>query len=232
MFNRFSPPFQDRSDAGRKLAEQFDYDQSDAVVLAIPRGGIPVAIEIASKLKAQLDVVIPRKIPIPEEPEAGYGAVTEEGVIVLNEPLMRQLGYSQKQIMLQAEAVRKDIYKRTMFFRHYLPQISVAGRSAIIVDDGLASGFTMIAAIESIKLRQPHRIVVAVPTASERAYDLVKTKADKVVCLTIGRGPFFAVASYYANWYDLEDEDILPLLKKWQLTFPLLKGESDGENHY
>lgn len=216
MFDRFPPPFRDRSHAGRKLAERLGQYRGDAVVMAVPRGGIPVAIEIAGKLKADLDVVITRKIPIPQEPEAGYGAVTEDGTIVLNEPLVRQLGFSQKQIMLQAEAVRKDIDQRIIFFRKYLPKISVEGRSAIIVDDGLASGFTMIAAIESIKARQPDRIVVAVPAASEKAYDLVKTKVDDLIYLSIGRGPFFAVASYYANWYDLKDEDVQYLIKDWQ----------------
>ncbi|MFO8100985.1 MAG: phosphoribosyltransferase family protein [Dehalococcoidia bacterium] len=211
-----SAPFRDRTDAGRKLAERLDSYRNGNVVLAVPRGGIPVGIEIAERLGANLDVVVVRKIPIRDEPEAGYGAVTEDGVIVLNEPLVSRLGYSRRQIEEQAERIRREIERRTAFFRHYLKPVSVEGKTAVLVDDGLASGFTMIAAVESIRQRQAERIVVAVPTASERACELVEPKVDELICLTVGHGACFAVASYYASWHDLTDEEVASHLESWQ----------------
>jgi predicted phosphoribosyltransferase len=194
------------------------YQNSKTIVLAIPRGGVPVAIEVANKLEAPLDVVVPRKITIPYNPEAGYGAVTEDGTIVLNEPLVKQLGLSEHQIQHQAEEVRAEIARRSTAYRGSLPAPQIEGKTAIIIDDGLASGFTMVAAIKSIKRRKAAMVISAVPVASGTAYDLVKPLVHELVCLAIARVYHFAVASFYHNWYDLTDEEVIRYLNDWRAS--------------
>lgn len=202
--------FEDRSDAGKRLAEELtQYRCGNIVVVAIPRGGVPVAIEVAQSLGSPLDLVIPRKIPIPGNPEAGFGAITEDGSIVLNEPMVRQLGLTRAQINCQAGKVRAEIRRRSAVFRSRLPVTPVEGTTAILIDDGLASGFTMLAAIKSLRHRQADKVVVAVPVASDSAYHLVEPVVEKLVCPVVARRHFFAVASFYRNWYDLTDADVV-----------------------
>jgi putative phosphoribosyl transferase len=177
---------------------------------------VPVAIEVADRLSVPLDIVIPRKIPIPFNPEAGYGAVSEEGILVLNEPLVKQLGLTRRQIESQAEEVRVEIARRIAVYRRKLKAHSVEGKTAIIIDDGLASGFTMAAAIKSMQQRKAARVTVAVPVASGSAYDLVKPLADELVCLIVARISRFAVASFYRCWHDLTDEEVLEYLEAWR----------------
>ena len=215
--NRYhEPPFRNRVDAGKLLAEDLGhYQGDDAIVFAIPRGGIPVAVEVAKKLGRKLDIIVSRKIPIPSNPEAGYGAVTEDGAIVLNEPMVRQLGFTGEQIEGHAEAVRAEIGRRQSVFRAVLPPSSVHGKTAIIVDDGLASGFTMMAAIKSMRQRGAAKIVAAVPVASSKAWELVKAIADEVVCPVVSHHYPFAVASFYRHWHDLTDEEVIGDLEEF-----------------
>jgi len=218
MVYQGEPLFRDRVDAGRCLAERLDkYRGGEVVVFAIPRGGVPVATEVARRLDCPLDIVIPRKIPIPSEPEAGYGAVAEDGTIVLNESLVKGLGLSKEEISFQAGAVRAEIERRSIVYRGSLPAPpSLQGRTAIIIDDGLASGFTMIAAIRSLRKRKAAETVVSVPVASGAAYDLVTPEADEVVCLHVSRSYPFAVASFYKRWHDLIDDEVFKYLEEWQ----------------
>jgi predicted phosphoribosyltransferase len=219
------PFFRDRVDAGKRLAERLGQDKrSDINVLAVPRGGVPVAIEVADKLGVHLDIVVPRKITIPHNPEAGYGAVAEDGTIVLNEPLVGQLGLSEDRIKHQAEGVRKEVARRSKIYRGGQPPPSIEGKTAIIIDDGLASGFTMIAAIESVKKRRAGRVVVAVPVASGTAYDLVNPRANDLVSLVVARTYGFAVASFYHHWYDLSDEEAIKYLEDWRARHELARG--------
>jgi len=210
MMTYYDPPFRNRSDAGRILAESLKhYQGSDALMFAIPRGGIPVAVEVAKKLGGKLDIIVPRKIPIPGNPEAGYGAVTEDGVIVLNEPLVRELQLTRLQIESQAEEIRAEIRRRHSVFRVKLMPSSVEGKTAIIVDDGLASGYTMMAAIRSIRQQGAIKVVAAAPVASSSAWELIKTAADEVVCPVVSYHYPFAVAGFYRHWHDLTDEEVL-----------------------
>ncbi|MCR4394753.1 MAG: phosphoribosyltransferase family protein [Dehalococcoidales bacterium] len=209
--------FKDRADAGKKLAERLaEYKGRNVVVLAVPRGGIPVAIEIASFLNCPLDILIVRKIPVPQEPEAGYGAVTEDGTIILNEPMVRYLGLRRENINMQAEEVRREILRRSSLYRKVLPPAQIAGRTAILTDDGLASGYTMLAAVRSLKNKQASGVVVAVPVASGSAFELIKPEVDDLVCPEVAWTSWFAVANYYQNWYDLSDNDVIAYLEKWQ----------------
>jgi predicted phosphoribosyltransferase len=192
---------------------------NQSVVYAIPRGGVPVAVEVAGKLGAPLDVVIPRKITVPDNPEAGFGAVTEDGTIVLNEALVRQMELTETVIQQQAETTRADVVRRIAAFRAHLPETSVEGKTAIIIDDGLASGYTMVAAVKSMQKRKAAKIVVAVPVASGSAYDLVKRIVDELVCLVVARTYGFAVASFYHHWHDLTDDEVVKFLESWQTAY-------------
>lgn len=215
VVNRMGIYFRDRSDAGRQLASFLGPGLKQPVVLAIPRGGILVAVEIAESLGCALGLVVPRKIPITFSPEAGYGAVAEDGTIVLNDPLVAQLGLSRSEVEHQAGNVLKEIRRRGSLYREHLPgPVEVKGRDAVIVDDGLASGFTMIAAIRSVKNKQAASVTVAVPVASESAYQRVRKEA-RVVAAVIASAGMFAVASFYENWHDLDDNEAIGYLDSW-----------------
>jgi len=186
-------------------------------VLAIPNGGVPVALEVASALKADLDLVISRKIPMPLHPEAGFGAVADDGTIILNEEVVKRIGLTRQQIEYEASRVRVEVKQRSMLYRGDRPLIGVNGRTVIIIDDGLASGFTMMAAVESVRHRQPKETVVAVPCASALAVKKLERVADKVVTVTTGFMPRFAVADFYRQWYDLGDDEVVRYIKHWRM---------------
>lgn len=205
--------FRDRRDAGRRLAERLlDYEGRDAVVLAIPRGGVPVGLEVAKRLGAQLDVIVPRKIPIPWNPEAGMGAITADGTTVLNESMVRSLGLSKEEIEHAADEVRQEVIRRTETYRAGRAEPEIAGKPVILVDDGLASGYTMLAAIEFLRKQSPSSVVVAVPVASQGATRLIGPKVDELVALIVSERLPFAVADFYLEWRDLTDEEVLAYL--------------------
>jgi len=187
------------------------------VVLAIPNGGVPVALEVASALNADLDLVISRKIPMPLNPEAGFGAVADDGTIILNEEVVKRIGLSRQQIEYEASKVRAEIKQRSLLYRGDRPLVRVNGRTVIIIDDGLASGFTMTAAVESVRHRRPKEIVVAVPCASALAVKQLERVADKVVTVTTGFMPRFAVADFYHHWYDLSDDEVIRYIRQWRM---------------
>ena len=206
--------FQDRSQAGKLLAYKLrKYKQQDNVILlAIPAGGVPVGTMVAKELALQMEVVIVRKIQIPWNTEAGFGAVTGDGEIVLNEPLVEQLGLTNQDIEESISRTKRNIEERLREFRRDKPLPQLKNKIIILVDDGLASGFTMLAAARSLRKRNPKRIVVAVPTASLGALDLLRSEIDEIVCLNIRSGSSFAVADAYENWYDLTDEEVQKIL--------------------
>ncbi len=209
--------FIDRSDAGRRLAQELiSYGDKDAVIFAIPRGGVPVALEVADNLKAPLDMVIVQKIPIPSQPASGFGAITEDGTLILNEPLLKILNLSQIQIDKQVNHVRMEIIRKSMVYRRKLQPNPVKGRITIIVDDGLSSGYTMLAAIQSLRKRKASKVLVAVPVASETAYSMVESVADEIFCLEIDRAKEFVLASFYQNWNTMNDEQVNQFLDIWR----------------
>lgn len=212
--------FDNRYDAGRQLATQLgEYKGRPVVVLAIPNGGVPVGLEIALALEAELDLVISRKIPLPLNPEAGFGAVADDGTAILNEELVEKAGLSQHQINYQVNRVRAEIRQRTLLYRKEQPPAVVSGKTALITDDGLASGFTMLATVASVRRRQPREIVVAVPVASATALERVEKVTDKVITLAKGTKPRFAVADFYRYWYDFSDNEVIQCLKEWHLRY-------------
>jgi len=209
--------FENRSDAGRQLAAKLsEYNGQSVIVLAIPNGGVPVALEVARALKADLDLVICRKIPLPLTPEAGFGACADDGTIVLNEEIAKRVGLSRQQIEYEASKVRAEIKRRCILYEGDRPLVTVSGRTVIIIDDGLASGITMRAAVESVRHRRPGEIVAAVPCASALAVKQVEKVADKVVTCTTGFMPRFAVADFYRYWYELGDDQVIHCLREWR----------------
>ena len=193
-----------------------EFDNQPGVVLAIPKGGVTVALEVASALKSDLDLVISRKIPVPLNPEAGLGAIADDGTIIVNEETVRKMGLSRQQIEYEAGKVRADIKQRSILYKGNRPLVRVSGRVAIIVDDGLASGFTMMAAVESVRHRRPTEIVVAVPVASEAAVKQVEKVADKIVTCATGFIPKFYIADFYRYWHDLSDDEVIRYLQQWR----------------
>ena len=186
------------------------------MVLAIPNGGVPVAIEVASVLKAELDLIVCRKIPMLLNPEGSLGAATDDGTVILNEEAVRKIGLSRQQLEHDISKIRADIKQRSLLYKGNRPIVRVGGRKVIIIDDGLASGFTMMAAVESARHRQPREIIVAVPVASAIAFKRLEKVADKVVTCTIGYMPKFYVSDFYKNWYDLSDKDVIQYLSEWR----------------
>ena len=216
-FGREQAIFENRYDAGRQLATKLVEYKGLSVVLAIPNGGVPVALEVALSLEAELDLVISRKIPLPLNPEAGFGAVADDGMVILNEELVEELGLSPHQINYQVNRVRADIRQRSLLYRQEKPPTVISGKIVIIIDDGLASGFTMMAAVDSVRHRQPKEIVVGVPAASATALERVKKVADRVVTVATGTAPRFAIADFYRYWYDLSDDEAIQCLKEWRM---------------
>ncbi len=209
--------FENRQDAGRRLAAELsEYNDQSVVVLAIPNGGVPVALEVASALEADLDLVICRKIPMPLNPEAGFGAIADDGTIILNEEIVKRLGLNRQQIEYEASKVRVRIKQRDILYRKDRPLITVSGRIVIIIDDGLASGITMRAAVESVRHRRPKEIVVAAPCASALAVKQLEKVADRVITCVTGYMPRFAVADFYHLWYDLSDDEVIQYLNQWR----------------
>ena len=217
-FDREQARFENRYDAGRQLADKLGgYKGQSEVVLAIPNGGVPIGLEIALALEADLDLVISRKIPLPLSPEAGFGAVADDGTVILNEEVVKRVGLSPHQINYQINQVRAEIRQRSLLYRKDRPLTVVSGKTVIITDDGLASGFTMMAAVESVRRRQPKEIVAAVPVTSAAALEKVGKVADKVVTLANGTMTRFYIADFYRYWHDLSDDEVIQCLKEWRL---------------
>ncbi|MFQ6077458.1 MAG: phosphoribosyltransferase [Candidatus Bathyarchaeia archaeon] len=207
--------FKDRDHAGKLLAEKLRaYRGLDVIVLAIPSGGVPVGYAVAKGLDAPLDLMTVRKIQIPFNPEAGFGAVTVDGTAILNEPLVRHLNLSPEQVEIQISKAMRAIERRHRRFCGERPPPRLEGRTAIIVDDGVASGYTMLAAVASARKLNPAKIVVAVPTAPVDSLRGVAPRVDELYCLNVRDGFYFAVADAYLKWYDLGDEEVLAYLDK------------------
>jgi putative phosphoribosyl transferase len=194
--------FSDRREAGARLAEALDgYRGKGVLVLGIPRGGVPVAAEVAHRLEAELDVVVARKLGAPISRELAIGAVTANGGRFLNEERV-------------AAEEMDEAHRRETRFRGGRSMASLAGRTVIIVDDGLATGATMRAAVRAVRKHQPARLVVAVPVGSREACAAVGREADEVVCLD-QPVPFFAVGAFYEHFEPTEDAEVERILEQW-----------------
>jgi putative phosphoribosyl transferase len=206
--------FDDRRDAGRQLAEALaDYRDEDVVVLAIPRGGVEVGFQVARALDADFSLVVVRKLPFPDNPEAGFGAIAEDGSTVVAERATYGLG--RDTIERVAEFQREEIERRVQVLRRGKPLPDLKGRTVILVDDGIAMGSTMRAAIKLCEHEGAGRIVVAVPVTGEQTAREIGALVDEIVVLE--KPPFFrAVAQVYRNWYDVSDREVLRIMETWR----------------
>lgn len=210
--------FRDRFEAGKLLADKLrDYaGDKSVIILAVPAGGVPVGYSAAKELAVSMDVLVVRKIQIPWNTEAGFGAITWDGKIVLNDDLVTQLELTEDEIKTSILNTKENLQARLRKFRGDKPMHDLADKVVILVDDGLASGFTMLAAARSVREKKPKKIIVAEPTASLGAIKLLLPEVDEIVCLNIRTGSSFAVASAYEKWYDLTDEEVMKILSEKQ----------------
>ncbi|MFP4477339.1 MAG: phosphoribosyltransferase [Desulfatibacillaceae bacterium] len=207
--------YRDRFHAGRVLAEkigELNLDWHDPIVLGIPRGGVPVGYPVARTLDCPLDVLVLRKLPIPQNDQMGFGAVTLDKKTMLNARLVHGGYVSQKDIQPIVDEVYEEVLRRDREYRGDRPFPELAGRTVMVVDDGLATGYTMLAGLEFVKSKSPDRIVAAVPVAHANSYELVKKNCDDIVCPHVDHGYSFAVASFYGEFEDLTDQEVLDVL--------------------
>lgn len=187
------------------------------VVVAIPNGGVPVAAEVAGAIKADLELVICRKVPLLLNPEGSLGAAADDGTVILNEEAVKRIGFNRQQLEDEIGKVRAEIKQRSLLYKWDRPIVRVTGKTAIIIDDGLASGFTMMAAVESVRHRHPKEVVVAVPVAPAAAVKQLERIADRVITCITSFLPKFYVSDFYRYWHDLDDDDVARYIKEWRM---------------
>jgi putative phosphoribosyl transferase len=205
--------FHNREDAARQLAASLKGRKlHDPLVLAIPRGGVVTGAILAEELGAELDVVLSRKLRAPDQPEFALGAVSEDGQVYLNQNARQFLDLEDDYLMEERRYQLGEIARRKMLFRAVRPQAVIAGRSVIVTDDGIATGSTMIAALQGLKAQEPREVIVAVPVASPDRLDEVRRWCDDVVCL-LSPEAFWAISQFYANFRQVEDEEAVQLLR-------------------
>jgi predicted phosphoribosyltransferase len=206
--------FEDRHDAGRRLAVILrDRKLRNPIVLGLPRGGVPVAYEVAGALAAPLDVVVVRKLGVPWQPELAIGAIASGGVRILNEEVVSGLpGLDDSVIDGIAATELEELERRELLYRGDKPMPNLRGRDAILIDDGLATGATMRAAIEAVRSQQPSRIIVAIPVGSAETVRSIRKIVDDVICLTTPAF-FYAVGQSYRNFNQTTDEEVRRLLE-------------------
>ncbi len=205
--------FRNRADAGRHLASRLtEYaGRSDVVVLALPRGGVPVAAEVAARLSAPLDVFLVRKLGVPDHPELAMGAIAEGGILVISSEVMADLGIPRTAIDQVAVRERLELDRRDTLYRGGRPRPALTGRTVILIDDGLATGATMEAAIMALREHKPARMVVAAPVGAKVACARLRRLADEVVCPLIPPH-FMAVGQWYRDFDQTSDKEVKAIL--------------------
>ena len=202
--------FKDRLDAGIKLSEVFKLPK-ESVIFAIPRGGVPVGYALAKTQKLPMDIIVVRKLPIPFNPEAGFGAITIDGKVILNP----KFNYLLPEIPVEeiAKEVLKEVKRRDKIYRNNAPYKDLSGKVAVVVDDGFASGFSAIAAYEMLKKLNPKKIIAIAPVCPKDTKEMMLNFFDDVYCLIESDKKPFAVASFYQDFHDLSDEEVLELIE-------------------
>jgi len=207
--------FRDRRDAGRQLAQELSSfaHRQDVIVLALPRGGVPVAYEVALALNAPMDIFIVRKLGVPGHEELAFGAIAPGAVRVLNEEIVRGFNIPEEAIELVAQRELLELERRERAYRGDQPALEIRDRIVILVDDGLATGASMRAAVAGVRAKDPERIVVAVPTAAPETCELFEAIVDEIVCATTPE-PFFGVGRWYQDFSQTSDEEVRMYLEQ------------------
>jgi len=202
--------FKDRKHAGKLLAEQLlAYKPDNPIVLAIPRGGVEVGIQVAKQLNCDFDLIVVRKLPFPDNPESGFGAIAEDGSAFVFERFAQSVPEKERERIYEDQ--KKEIENRINRLRKGRPLPEIAGRTVILIDDGIAMGSTMQASVAMCRNNKAQKIIVAAPVSSQRTKTEFQSLADEVVILTTP-GFFQAVAQVYENWYDVSDDEVFKLL--------------------
>jgi predicted phosphoribosyltransferase len=205
--------FRDREHAGEVLAEMLEeYRGADAIVLAVPAGGVPVGSVVARELRLSLDVAVVSKITLPWNTEAGYGAVAFDGTVRINRGLAARVGLGEDEIHGGVERTQNRVERRVARFRGDRPWPELGGRPVVLIDDGLASGFTMLTAVEAVTGAGADRVVVAIPTAPDDTVDRLAKRVEVVYCANVREGRPFAVAEAYHQWSDVDEETAITIL--------------------
>ena len=207
--------FKNRQDAGQKLAEKLSEftNQKDTIILALPRGGVVTAFEIAKELNLPLDLVVPRKIGAPDNEEYAIGAITETGEGIFNQEAIVSLGVSQEYLNKKVAAEKKEAVRRLKTYRQDRTALNLKNKTVIIVDDGIATGLTMLAAIKSVKEKKAKKIIVAVPVSAKDSIEAIEKEVNEVICL---QAPIFfgAVGAFYQDFGQTTDGEVIDLMKK------------------
>jgi len=215
-------PFKNRSDAGRKLAKALaSYKEQQPVILALPRGGVTVAVEIAAALNAPLDLILVRKIGVPFQPELAMGAVVDGGapIIVRNEDVIRLAGIDESEFKAICDTELAEIDRRRQRYLGSRQRADINGHTAIVIDDGIATGATTRAALRATRMRDPKRLVLAVPVAPMSAVAELRSEADDVICLE-DHEFFGAIGAYYADFNQVSDDEVIEVLKRFPARKP------------
>lgn len=216
--------FHNRQDAGRKLASILvDYSAEQPIVLALPRGGVPVAYEVARALHAPLDVWVVRKIGVPWHPELGLGAVAEGGYIHRTEEIIQSVGISADQLERAIETKRREVEERVRRFRGDRPSPALRGRTVLLIDDGIATGGSVRAAIVSIRAQQPRKLVLAVPVASPDTIEALAPGVERIISL-LAPPDLYAIGLWYEDFSQVSDEEVVRLLDR-------ARREQEGAGH-
>jgi predicted phosphoribosyltransferase len=209
-----STRFRDRADGGRQLGKQLKGRKlRDPLVLAIPRGGVATGLTLARELGAELDVVLSRKLRAPFQPEFAIGAIAEDGQMILNSGAVEASGASAEYLEREKLHQLGEISRRRKLFRAVRPAAPIAGRSVIVTDDGIATGSTMIAALQAVRAQQPHELIMAVPVAPPERLEQMRHLCDEAVCL-FAPEDFYAVGQFYEEFYTVEDEEVVRMLRE------------------
>jgi putative phosphoribosyl transferase len=209
--------FENRADAGSKLAAGLaEYAKQKVVVLAIPNGGVPLAIQVASALRSELDVIICRKLSLPMNQEGGLGAVADDGTAIINEDIIKNDGISAEQIEHEMGHIKTNIRERSLLYKASAVSPRLTGKTAIIVDDGLASGITMSVAVQAVRHRGPRQVVAAVPVSSLTGYNRVSSVADNIFTFAVAKMKEFYLADFFKNWRDISDQEAVHYLEQWR----------------
>lgn len=205
--------FRDRVDAGRRLAARLaEEDLSGGLVLGIPRGGVVVAAAVAAELALPLDIIVPRKIGAPRNPELAVGAVTQDGTVIYNDRLLQRLMLRADDLEGQVQQEIKEIERRMTLYRGSRVPPELAGRTVILIDDGIATGYTVLAALRSLRRAGPQRIILAVPVAPPETLERLKPEVDRIVCLE-APDDFYAVGQFYLHFDQNSDQEVIDLLQ-------------------